>query len=108
MEGYFGTARGFVGRGSDRRVDFPFGVISKHCKSCDICMDFCPMSVTPCDGYMESGKERLCGNCESMLPPIEEFTAICEYCHVGEGFQCINNINRIDYFTSPDYTLCKF
>ena len=82
-------AIGFVGRGKDRHVDFPFGVRPDFCKQCQSCIDVCPMTIVPCDGSMEKGKEYLCGKCESQLMmasgPMEDS---CVWCHLGEGFKC--------------------
>lgn len=81
-------AIGFVGRGKDRRVDSPFDIHSELCNKCGRCIDLCPMAVTPCDGPMRAGEERLCGNCESKVPFIEENPSFCVACDFGEGFQC--------------------
>lgn len=80
-------AIGFVGRGKARHVDFPFGVRPPYCKKCDYCIQICPMTITPCDGPMKPGKERLCGNCESQLILAEEAGG-CVWCKLGEGFGC--------------------
>ena len=86
--GFFGTkAIGFVGRGKDRRVESPFDLRSKLCHDCGYCIDLCPMTIVPCDGPMKSGKEYLCGNCESKMDSAEE-QGICISCDFGEGFQC--------------------
>jgi NADH dehydrogenase/NADH:ubiquinone oxidoreductase subunit G len=86
--GRFGVkAIGFVGRGKDRRVESPFDLRSKLCRECGSCIDFCPMTIVPCDGPMKSGEEYLCGNCESKMDSAEE-QGICISCDFGEGFQC--------------------
>ena len=51
-------------------------------------MLICPMSVTPCEGPMERGKERLCGQCESQLMITEDVPGMCAWCELGKGFQC--------------------
>ncbi len=81
-------AIGFVGRGKDRRVDFPFGVRPDFCKECNSCIDLCPMTITPCDGPMKTGEERLCGKCEGQLLMNENFPDFCVWCALGEGFGC--------------------
>jgi len=87
--GLYGVkAIGFVGRGKDRRVEMPFNVHSELCKDCGACIDFCPMTVVPCDGPMKPGEERLCGNCESKMSFAEQTPGFCVACDLGEGFQC--------------------
>ncbi len=87
--GHFGVkAIGFVGRGKDRRVESPFDLYSKLCNECGHCIDLCPMTVVPCDGFMKSGEERLCGNCEPKMELAEETPGFCVSCELGEGFQC--------------------
>jgi NADH dehydrogenase/NADH:ubiquinone oxidoreductase subunit G len=81
-------AIGFVGRGKDRRVESPFGVLSELCKRCGTCIDLCPMTITPCEGPMKPGEERLCGQCESQLMIAEKMPDTCVWCRLGEGFQC--------------------
>jgi bidirectional [NiFe] hydrogenase diaphorase subunit len=81
-------AIGFVGRGKDRHVDFPFGVRPDFCKKCESCIQLCPMTTPPCDGPMKPGKERLCGNCESQLIIAEQTPGSCVWCKLGEGFAC--------------------
>jgi ferredoxin len=54
-------AIGFVGPGKNRHIDFPFGVRPEFCKQCENCRQFCPMTVTPCDGPIKHGEERLSG-----------------------------------------------
>lgn len=85
---FHAKAIGFVGRGKDRRVDYPFGVISDLCKRCGTCIDLCPMTMIPCDGPMKTGKEYLCGKCESQLLIADEYPDSCVWCELGEGFQC--------------------
>ena len=82
------NAIGFVGRGKDRHVDFPFGVRPDSCKHCGSCVMLCPMSITPCDGPMKPGEERLCGKCESKLTMAETMPGACVWCELGKGFQC--------------------
>jgi len=48
-------AIGFVGRGKDRHVDFPFGVRPDFCKMCGTCVDIFPITITPCNGPMKPG-----------------------------------------------------
>jgi len=81
-------AIGFVGRGKDRRVDYPFGVKPEFCKRCDSCVQLCPMTITPCDGPMKPGEEYLCGKCESQLIIAEQAPEKCVWCKLGEGFNC--------------------
>ena len=81
-------ALGFVGRGKDRHVDFPFGVRPDFCKHCGACVDTCPMTIPPCDGPMERGAEYLCLRCESQLSMNETFDDMCVQCDLGKGFQC--------------------
>jgi NADH dehydrogenase/NADH:ubiquinone oxidoreductase subunit G len=81
-------AIGFVGRGKDRHVDFPFGVRPDFCKRCGSCTMLCPMTISPCAGPMERGKERLCGNCESQLMITEKTNDACVLCELGKGFNC--------------------
>ncbi len=85
---FHATAIGFVGRGKNRRVESPFGVISELCKRCGTCIDLCPMTITPCDGPMKPGEERLCGKCESQLIEAERTPDTCVWCELGKGFQC--------------------
>jgi len=81
-------AIGFVGRGNNRHVDHPFGVRPDFCKQCGACIQLCPMTITPCNGPMKPGEERLCGNCESQLMVNENAPGGCEWCKLGEGFGC--------------------
>jgi len=78
----------FVGRGKDRRVDYPFGVRPDFCKQCGSCVELCPMTITPCDGPMKPGEERLCGQCESQLIIADETPGSCVWCKLGESFAC--------------------
>lgn len=79
-------AKGFVGRGKNRHVDFPFGIHPDFCKECGNCIQVCPMTIPPCDGPMKPGEEYLCGKCESQL--MEETPGSCAWCKLGEGFGC--------------------
>jgi bidirectional [NiFe] hydrogenase diaphorase subunit len=81
-------AIGFVGRGKDRHVDFPLGVRPDFCKHCGSCVMLCPMTISPCQGHMKPGEERLCGNCESQLAITETMSDACVWCELGQGFQC--------------------
>jgi bidirectional [NiFe] hydrogenase diaphorase subunit len=81
-------AIGFVGRGKDRRVDFPFGVRPDFCKQCGACIMLCPMTITPCEGPMKPGEEYLCGKCESQVPAANTIPDSCVWCELGKGFQC--------------------
>lgn len=82
------NAIGFVGRGKDRHVDFPFGVRPDFCRRCGSCVQLCPMSITPCDGPMKTGEEYLCGKCEAQLAVAEPMPDSCVWCTLGQGFQC--------------------
>lgn len=82
------NAIGFVGRGSERRVDFPFGVRPEFCKMCDNCIQLCPMTITPCDGPMKPGEEYFCGHCESQLLISESAPGGCTWCTLGEHIGC--------------------
>ncbi len=81
-------AIGFVGRGKDRRVDFPFGVRPDFCKRCGSCIMLCPMTITPCEGPMKPGEEHLCGGCESQVLAAQTMPGTCVWCELGKGFQC--------------------
>jgi len=81
-------AIGFVGRGKDRHVDFPFGIRPDFCKQCGNCVQICPMTIPPCDGPMKPGEEYLCGKCESQLMITGETPGSCTWCKLGEGFGC--------------------
>jgi len=81
-------AKGFIGRGKNRRVDYPFGERPEFCKRCDSCIQLCPMTITPCDGPMKPGEEYLCGKCESQLIITELSPEKCVWCKLGEGFNC--------------------
>lgn len=85
-------AIGFVGRGRDRRVDFPFGKRPDYCKMCNSCIELCPMTFTPCEGPMEKGKERLCGKCEAQTMINAAFPDTCVMCDLGRGFSCARQI----------------
>lgn len=81
-------AIGFVGRGKERHVDYPFGIRPDFCKQCENCIQICPMTIKPCDGPMKAGEERLCGNCASQLILANETPGSCVWCKLGEGFAC--------------------
>jgi len=81
-------AIGFVGRGKDRHVDYPFGIQPNFCKLCGSCVQLCPMTITPCDGPMKPGEEYLCGKCESQLMIAEPTPDHCVWCKLGESFGC--------------------
>ena len=81
-------ALGFVGRGKDRHVDFPFGVRPDFCKMCNSCIDLCPMTIIPCPGPMQTGEEYLCGLCGSQISMAETIPETCVQCDLGKGFQC--------------------
>ena len=87
-EGWRAQAIGFVGRGKDRHVEYPFGVRPDSCKHCESCIQLCPMTMPPCDGPMKPGEERLCGQCESQLMISEQTPGACVWCKLGEGFAC--------------------
>lgn len=79
-------AIGFVGRGKNRHVDFPFGIRPDFCEQCGNCVQICPMTIPPCDGPIKPGEEYLCGKCESQL--MDETPGSCTWCKLGEGFGC--------------------
>ncbi len=79
---------GFAGRGKQRHVASPFNLRSKLCNECGRCIDLCPMTTTPCDGFMNAGEERLCSNCEPKLSEADLVQGYCVGCYFGEGFQC--------------------
>jgi NADH dehydrogenase/NADH:ubiquinone oxidoreductase subunit G len=82
------NAIGFVGRGKERHIDFPFGVRPDFCKQCENCRQICPMTITPCDGPMKKGEEHLCAHCESQLLTNENAPGGCVWCKLGESFAC--------------------
>jgi len=81
-------AIGFVGRGKERHVSYPFGVKPDFCKRCYDCVELCPMTITPCDGPIKPGDEYLCGHCESQLILADEIPGSCTWCKLGENFGC--------------------
>jgi len=81
-------AKGFVGRGKDRHVDYPFGIRPDFCTQCGSCIQVCPMTIPPCDGPMKPGEEYFCGKCESQLIIADETPGSCVWCKLGEGFGC--------------------
>jgi len=83
------NALGFVGRGKERRVDFPLGKRPDFCKRCNSCIDLCPMTIPPCPGPMKPGQEHLCGQCESQLSMVETMPESCVQCELGRGFNCV-------------------
>jgi NADH dehydrogenase/NADH:ubiquinone oxidoreductase subunit G len=85
---YRGNAIGFVGRGQERHVDFPYGERPDSCMLCRSCVTLCPMSVTPCDGPMKEGEEHLCGKCDSRTHVEKHTPGVCFRCDLGEGFSC--------------------
>lgn len=92
--GLFGEkAIGFVGRGKDRHVESPFNIKNELCNHCGRCIDLCPMTITPCEGPMLKGQERLCGNCESKMFTEEALQGYCFGCYMGEGFGCERALN---------------
>ena len=88
-EAWQAQALGFVGRGKERHVALPFDKRPEFCKRCWSCSEICPMTITPCDGPMEKGKEYLCGKCESQLSMVENMQDTCVFCELGVGFQCV-------------------
>jgi bidirectional [NiFe] hydrogenase diaphorase subunit len=81
-------ALGFVGRGRERHVDFPFGTRPDSCKMCNSCIDLCPMTIVPCPGPMQPGEETLCGLCGSQTSMASTIPETCVQCGLGNGFQC--------------------
>ncbi len=87
--GKFGEkAIGFIGRGKNRQVTSPFNLFNELCNECGRCTDLCPMTITPCEGTMPPGEERLCGNCESKMFTEDATQGYCTGCYMGEGIQC--------------------
>ena len=84
---------GFVGRGRDRHVDYPLG-LRDLCKHCGLCTLNCPMSITPCEGPMKKGEERLCGHCESQLAITVGMEDSCVWCELGKGFNCSRHLGQ--------------
>jgi NADH dehydrogenase/NADH:ubiquinone oxidoreductase subunit G len=82
-------AIGFLGRGNQRKLGFPFRTKPEFCKNCNTCVDICPMTITPCAGPMKDGEEYLCGLCSSQLSMAESIPDTCVYCELGKGFSCI-------------------
>jgi NADH dehydrogenase/NADH:ubiquinone oxidoreductase subunit G len=85
---------GFAGRGKERHVALPFDKRPEFCKRCDACIDFCPMTITPCPGPLKEGGEAICGLCESQLSMAQEMPGSCVDCRLGEGFNCINSSKK--------------
>lgn len=85
-------ALGFVGRGKDRKVEFPFGHKPDFCKNCNTCIDICPMTITPCSGPVKDGQEYLCSSCESQLIMADSQPGSCVWCDLGKGFQCTRQV----------------
>jgi len=81
-------AIGFIGRGKERHVDYPFGLRPVFCKHCENCIQLCPMTIPPCEGPMKKGEEHLCANCESQLLTNEDTPGTCVWCKLGEGIGC--------------------
>jgi len=88
---YQAHAIGFVGRGDERHVEFPFGERPDFCKRCWACVDLCPTKETPCDGPMKPGEEYLCGKCESTVSPPQFDEGDCIRCDMGKGFDCVRH-----------------
>ena len=88
-EMWHAKAMGFVGRGDQRQVNFPFGVKPDSCKNCKDCIQVCPMTITPCAGPMKDGEEYLCGKCESQLSMNADWPDGCVKCELGKGFHCM-------------------
>jgi NADH dehydrogenase/NADH:ubiquinone oxidoreductase subunit G len=85
---------GFTGRGKERHVALPFDKRPEFCKRCDACIDFCPMTITPCPGPLKEGEKAICGLCESQLSMAQEMPGSCVDCRLGEGFNCINSSKK--------------
>jgi len=85
-------ALGFMGRGKDRRVGFPFEEKPDFCKNCNTCIDLCPMTITPCAGPMRKGEERLCSGCEGQLLMADSQPGTCVWCELGSGFNCARHV----------------
>lgn len=82
------SALGLVGRGDERRVDYPFGVRPKSCKRCLMCTYVCPMTLPPCEGPLKPGEAYLCERCQAQLSIADAMPGTCVYCELGKGFQC--------------------
>lgn len=82
-------ALGMIGRGKERRAQYPFSEKPEFCKNCNSCIDICPMTITPCPGPMKPGEEYYCGKCLSQLSMAENTYDSCVMCELGKGFQCI-------------------
>ncbi|MGQ9730542.1 MAG: 2Fe-2S iron-sulfur cluster-binding protein [Candidatus Zipacnadales bacterium] len=81
-------ALGFVGRGNERRVQYPFGKRPDFCLGEEACVAICPMTVTPCIGQMPPGEPRLCGLCEAQNIIPERIPGECVRCELGKSFRC--------------------
>lgn len=81
-------ALGTVGRGETLRVGLAFGTRPDTCKRCNACITVCPMTITPCDGPMRPGEERLCAKCASTLSMFADSPDTCSRCRLGAGYQC--------------------
>ncbi|UCF31161.1 MAG: (2Fe-2S)-binding protein [bacterium] len=90
-ESYRANAIDFVGRGRERRVDYPYGERPESCVMCRACVSLCPMAITPCDGPMKPGEEYLCGKCESVTQTPQYSVGDCIRCDLGKGFDCVRH-----------------
>lgn len=91
------NALGFVGRGKDRHVAFPFNERPAYCKQCNSCIDLCPMTIAPCAGPMAVGEEYLCSKCLSQLTMTAQMPDSCVWCGLGEGFACVRQTGAPAY-----------
>ena len=89
---WHGEALGFIGRGAERTVMYPFGVRPDTCKQEGGCESVCPMRDTPCIGIMEPGEERLCGLCQAQTMTHDMSPGLCVSCTLGKSFQCANHL----------------
>lgn len=91
-EHYQAHAIGFVGRGQERHVEYPFREKPESCIMCRACVTLCPMSITPCDGPMKSGEGYFCGKCASLTQAPQFEAGDCTRCDLGEGFDCSRHV----------------
>lgn len=84
---------GFVGRGRERHVTHALE-LRDLCKHCGFCTANCPMTITPCAGPMEPGREKLCGGCEAQMAITVGMEDACVWCELGKGFNCSRHLGQ--------------